>query len=250
MAICGMCKKDEGNPDCVFCKDQKVSQPEVPSPPSLDIKPKQQGQILLKKGNSKVLIKKTPSIVAKVSWRSGTDYDIFALVMTKAGHIHHVATFGATGIPPMMNYGNGAVSHRGDVVGGSSGGFLGGIFSKTPDESVEIIDIRPNDDILAVVPVAYSAQSNGTGSFYHYKVSLAIDNQQGDTVTISAENANNNDTVYTCVPGIIYNRPDGIEIEALELYSAPGSELRPSLSLQQNGSIQVQMDFGPSNDYK
>jgi len=243
-----MCKKPEGNPDCVFCKDKKPS-PSIPSPspepssPALNIRPKQQGQILIKKGDHKVLIKKTPSIVATVSWRSGTDYDIYALVMTKSGQTHHVATFGAAGIPPMMSYGNGAVSHRGDVIGDSSS-----------QESVEIIDIRPNDDILAVVPVAYSAQSNGTGSFYRYKVSLAIDNQQGDVVTISAGNANKNSKVYTCVPGVIYNRPDGFEIEPLELYSSSGwffgSEKRPTLTLVNDGNVQVNMDAGPVNDYK
>mgnify|MGYP001197598848 CR=1 FL=1 len=209
----------------------------------MNIQTKQQGMILIKKGDNKVLIKKTPSIVATISWKSGTDYDIYALVMTKSGQTHHVATFGAKGIPPMMSYGNDAVKHRGDVIGNSDS-----------QESVEIIDIRPNDDILAVVPVAYSAQSNGTGSFYKYKVSLSIDNQQGDVVIISAENANQNSRIYTCVPGIIYNRPDGFEIEPLELYSSPGwffgSERRPTLTLLSDGTIQVNMDAGPKNNYK
>ncbi len=215
----------------------KVSAPVTPSP-NAQLPQKLQGKIRLSKGDKSVIIEKTPSIAATVSWRSGTDYDIYALVMTKSGKEFAVATFGAKDVPPCMDYGNGAVHHRGDVVGNSSG------------ESVEVIDIRPDTDIVAVVPVAYSAQSNGTGSFYHYKVSLEIDNNQGTVVTLSAENANNKSTIYSCVPGIIYNRPDGLKIEALELYSKPSSEKRPKLTLKEDGTVLVNMDKGPRNDYK
>ncbi|XOF32432.1 MAG: hypothetical protein ACL93V_10315 [Candidatus Electrothrix sp. YB6] len=251
MAVCVFCKQEEGNPSCAFCKGKgtpatkkRASSAEKTNTPI----PKQTGQISLKKGGRPVLIQKTPKITATVSWKSGTDYDIYALVMLKNGEEIAVATFGAIlkekglfgkkhRIPPLMNFGNGAVSHRGDVVGrGSEKGF-------------EIIDIRLNDDIVAVVPVAYSAQSNGTGSFYRYRVTLEINNNQGTTVTLPAETANNNDLIYTCVPGIIYNYPNGIQIEALELYSKPGSENRPKLQLD-NNKVTVLMDMGAKNEYK
>ena len=55
---------------------------------------------------------------------------------------------------------------------------------------------------------------------------MAIDNGVanggGDTVTIDATNASDDDAVFTCVPGIIINDPDGVRIQFLELYSAPG----------------------------
>ena len=169
--------------------------------------------------------------------------------MLKTGEEIAIATFGAVSkdkglfgkkhrIPPLMNFGNGAVSHRGDVVGSGS------------SESCEIIDIRLNDDIIAVVPVAYSAQSNGTGSFYRYRVALEVNNNQGTVVTLPAETASNNDRIYTCVPGIIYNDPNGVRIEPLEFYSKPSSENRPKLQLEKNHEITVLMDRGPKDEYK
>ncbi|MCI5161039.1 MAG: hypothetical protein D3917_03250 [Candidatus Electrothrix sp. AX5] len=250
MAVCLFCKQEEGNPSCAFCKGK--------GSPSIDISssvktnnpiPTQTGQISLKKGDRAVLIQKTSKITTTVSWKSGTDYDIYALIMLKTGEEIAVATFGAIfkekglggkkhKIPSLINFGNGAVSHRGDIVGRSS------------EKSCEIIDIRLNDDIIAVVPVAYSAQSNGTGSFYHYRVTLEINNNQGTVVTLPAETANNNNFIYTCVPGIIYNHPNGIQIEPLELYSKPNSENRPKLQLKNNNKVNVLMDIGAKNEYK
>lgn len=215
----------------------------VPAPAPAAAKPsvnlqKVSGKIDLAKGQKAVLIEKTPEITASISWKTGTDYDVYALVLTTDGREVHVATFGAQGVPAMSDFGQGAVQHTGDV--GRGGGAL----------KTETIRIRLNDSILAVVPVAYSAQSNGTGSFRKYKVSMSIDNQQGTCVTVPADNAEKNNSVYTCVPGMILNTPDGVMIEPLELYSKPGSELRPKLIRSAEGKIGVSMDAGPQNDFK
>ncbi|MGD6944477.1 TerD family protein [Cytobacillus gottheilii] len=196
------------------------------------------GNISLDKGQKPVIIEKTPEITATVSWKTGTDYDIYALVYTKNGRQIDVAMFGAQGTPPLSRYGNGAVEHMGDV-GRNSGS------TKT-----EIIKLRLTNDILAVVPVVYSAQSNGTGSFYRYKVSMSIDNHKGTSVTIFSKNANNNDRIYTCVPGILHNTDDGIMISPLEYYSKPNSENRPRLQMGPLNLVEVLMDQGPVNDYK
>lgn len=199
---------------------------------------KVKGNINLDKGQKAVIIDKTPEITATVSWKTGTDYDIYALVYTKSGKQIDVAMFGATGTPPLSRFGNGAVEHMGDV--------------RRNNKSVktEVIKLRLTNDILAVVPVVYSAQSNGTGSFYRYKVSMSIDNHNGTSVTISAKNANNNDRIYTCVPGILHNTQDGVIINPIELYSMPNSEYRPKLKLGPSSMVEVLMDQGPKNDYK
>lgn len=114
---------------------------------------KVKGKVSLDKGQKPVIIDKTPEITATVSWKTGTDYDIYALVYTKDGRQVDVAMFGANGIPPLRSYGNGAVEHMGDVR------------RDNRSTKTEVIKLRLNDDILAVVPVVYSAQSNGTGSF-------------------------------------------------------------------------------------
>ncbi|WP_411348577.1 TerD family protein [Paenibacillus sp. WLX2291] len=208
-----------------------------PLPLSINLQ-KVTGKVNLEKGQKSVIIDKTPEITATVSWKTGTDYDIYALVYTKAGKQIDVAMFGAKKTPPLQNYGNGAVEHMGDV-GRSSAAI-----------KTEVIKLRLTDDIVAVVPVVYSAQSNGTGSFYRYKVSMSIDNHSGTSVTISAKNANNNDKIYTCVPGILHNTPDGVIISPLELYSRPNSEYRPALKLDASRMVEVIMDEGPVNDYK
>ncbi|ANF95036.1 TerD family protein [Paenibacillus bovis] len=196
------------------------------------------GKVNLDKGQKSVIIEKTPEITATVSWKTGTDYDIYALVYTRNGEQIDVAMFGAEGVPPLRSFGNGTVEHMGDV-GRSKN-----------SEKTEIIKLRLRDDVLAVVPVVYSAQSNGTGSFYRYKVSMSIDNHKGTSVTISAKNANNNDQIYTCVPGILHNTPDGVIISPLELYSRPDSEYRPMLRMGSSNMVEVIMDEGPLNDYK
>lgn len=199
---------------------------------------KVKGKISLIKGQRPVIIDKTPEITATVSWKTGTDYDIYALVYTKDGKQIDVAMFGAKGTPPLRNFGNGAVEHMGDVGRDSRS-------TKT-----EVIKLRLNNNILAVVPVVYSAQSNGTGSFYRYKVSISIDNHNGTSVTIFAKNANNNDRIYSCVPGILHNTQDGVIISPLELYSTPNSERRPKLRMGSSNMVEVIMDKGPINDYK
>ncbi|MGG3800395.1 TerD family protein [Metabacillus fastidiosus] len=199
---------------------------------------KVKGKISLDKGQKPVIIDKTPEITATVSWKTGTDYDIYALVYTKNGKQIDVAMFGAKGTPPLKSFRNGAVEHMGDVRRNN-------LSTKT-----EVIKLRLNNDILAVVPVVYSAQSNGTGSFYRYKVSMSIDNHNGTSVTIFAKNANNNDRVYSCVPGILHNTQDGVIISPLELYSTPNSERRPKLRMGSSNMVEVIMDEGPINDYK
>lgn len=207
----------------------------VSAPISLE---KVQGKISLDKGHKPIIIEKTPEITATVSWESGTDYDIYALVYTKSGKQIDVAMFGAKGVPALKNYGNGAVEHMGDVG------------RDRESMKTEVIKLRLNDDILAVVPVVYSAQSNGTGSFYRYRVSMSIDNHQGTSVTIHAKHANDNDRIYSCVPGIFQNTNDGVIIRPLELYSKPNSERRPKLKMKYSNEIDVLMDKGPINDYK
>ncbi|GAL03059.1 tellurium resistance protein putative [Photobacterium aphoticum] len=216
-----------------------------PTPaPSVNLQ-KVSGKVDLTKGQKAVLIEKTPEITASISWNSGTDYDVYALVLLNDGTQVDVATFGAEGVPARPNFDNGAVRHGGDVKQGKSS-----FFSAKPKISKEEINIRLNDRIKAVVPVAYSAQSNGSGSFYRYKVSMMIDNHQGTEIHIPAENANQNDAIYTCVPGIIINTPDGVMIKALEYYSQQGSENRPMLVVNAQGEVDVRMDVGPMNDYK
>lgn len=194
--------------------------------------------INLSKGQAPVSMRKTPLITARVRWSSKTDYDAYALILRTDGTVETVATFGASGVPPMMATQDGRVRHLGDVGREAKG------------DAEEVLEIRLDDTIQAVVPVAYSAQSNGTGSFRKYKVSLEIDNGEGDTVFIDAKNANRDNSVYTCAIGVISNTPEGVLIDPLESYSGRGSENRPALTRDSQGAPVVLMDHGPMNNYK
>jgi tellurite resistance protein TerA len=202
--------------------------------------------ISMKKGDAPVALRKTAGVTARMSWSSDTDYDLLAMVLRTNGDVEYVATFGARGVPVQLGTADGAVKHLGDVGRGAQG------------VAEETIEITLNESIRAVVPVAYSAQSNGTGSFYRFRVTLEIDNGvAGDKVVIAAENANNDDRVYSCVPGMIENTQDAVVIHALEQYSARGSENRPTVQLRRSGplrkgteTIEVTMDEGPRNAYK
>ena len=221
----------------------------VPAPAGTIDLGKRTGTINLTKGQ-RVSIDGASLITASIFWPPATDYDVYALVLFADGHVETVSTFG-TKVDPRFSLrtDDGSVAHGGDVgrTRGAGGGFFGRKATPAPQQlATERIEIRPHPGIRAVVPVAYSAQSNGTGSFRRYQVSMVIDNGQGTTVRVDAANADANDKIYTCVPGIVIVTPDGVTIDSLELYSAPGSEARPLLA----PNAQVQMDAGPLNAYK
>ncbi len=195
--------------------------------------------INLTKGSAPARLTKTATITATASWSSSTDYDLYALVVGRDGSVQHVANFGAKNTPANPVY-------RGIRLGVDAGRAAG-----ASGTAVETLTIAFDDTIAAVIPVAYSAQSNGTGSFHQYKVSLAVDNGAGEQVRVDACNANKNKRIYTCVPAIIHNGVDGsVWVEYLEAYSKPGSEDRPAAVLHPNGAVEVRMDDGPRNDYK
>lgn len=211
--------------------------------------------INLVKGASVDLKKSTDNAVFNLqcSWASATDYDLYAIVLYKDGHSEHVALFNAVDpsdrsrvvIPEKKSTGDGAVKHRGDV---RSSGKLS-LFSRKSSISEEVIDVVMNNQIDAVVPVAYSAQGNGAGSFRRYMVSMSVTGEDGQEVRVEASNASSNDTIYSCIPGVIVNGSGSVTVTNLEKYSRPGSENRPEVR-RVNGELEIVMDEGPRNEYK
>lgn len=195
--------------------------------------------INMRKGDGPISMRKTAAITATASWSSSTDYDLYALVVMRDGSVLHIANFGAQGTPAVPHF-------RGVSLGADAGRAAG-----SSGTALETLTIGFDDQVAAVIPVAYSAQSNGTGSFRKYKVALTVDNGAGERVHISADDANDNSRIYTCVPAVIHNGTDGnVWVEFLEAYSRVSSENRPSAVLHPNGSVEVRMDEGPKNDYK
>lgn len=191
--------------------------------------------INLTKGES-VSLTKGSRMSVRITWPAKTDYDVGAEILYKDQTTESIATFGARGIKSLLISRNGTVKHLGDVTRGVGQG-------------EERILIEPDDEIEQITPWVYSAQSNGTGSFYRYAVTMEVF-AGDDYVKIDAQNASDNDRIYTCIPGII-TFGDGVLLQAVEHYSAPGSELRPTYA--KSGvlarSRRLIME-GPRNHYK
>jgi hypothetical protein len=192
--------------------------------------------INLTKGSSPVTLSKAARMRVKISWPATTDYDAGAEIRYKDGSTESIATFGARGISTLFSSRNNTVRHLGDATRGAG-------------TATETIEIDPDDEIEEIVPWAYSAQSNGTGSFRRHAVSMEVSNGE-ETVSVAATNASSHDNVYTCVPGILRFGGDGVQVEYAELYSDPRSEARPAFK---KGGLLGKLRFtldGPRNNYK
>lgn len=201
--------------------------------------------INLSKGSSPISLVKGRAIRVTITWPPRTDYDVGAEVLYTDGRTESIATFAASGTPARSRSTDGLIRHQGDVR--RSGAI----------NASEIVDVTLSDEILAVVPWAYSAQSNGTGSFRRYAVAMEVTDGT-DTVRVDASAASDDDHVYTCVPGMITNLPgEGPRVHHLELYSRPSNENRPRVRLRSRGllksrqlGVHVEVDGGPRNVYK
>lgn len=198
--------------------------------------------IMLTKTSAPVTLRKDTYITAHVTWPATTDYDLGAEIIYKDGSTESIAMFDAvkdgTRTPARPVSRNGTVRHNGDAVRGQG-------------TATETITVQPDPEIDAIAFWAYSAQSNGTGSFRRYAVSMKVtDGQQ--TAQIDASNASDDDTVYTCAPGMV-RYVDGVpQVEYLESYSSPRSENRPEF--QRKGlvkkTVTLVMDGSRRNVYK
>lgn len=195
--------------------------------------------INLKKGDTPVSLAKSETIDIVVSWPAATDYDLGAEILYADGSTESLAAFSAVGLPLKMRSRSGAVVHHGDTGRGEG----------TATETITV-DVSKSGDIVTIAPWAYSAQSNGTGSFRRYSVSMAIYGKS-DKVQIDAVNASGNERIYTCVPGLIHFRDGVATVEYDERYSATGSESRPQFRARgvMRRTVELRMD-GPRNAYK
>jgi hypothetical protein len=198
-------------------------------------------------GQSALLVRKQASgdeFTLIAAWGQ-KDYDLYALVEYVDGHVEVVSCFGTVKHPKRFSLKteDGAVSH----VSGDKTAY-------GQDLPQEVIAIKVTPKMRTIVPVVYSAKNSGTGSFHRYGVSTYVirgnhsvvpTNDSAEMIAVDAVNANRDDNVYTFVPAVIHISAEGARIEAVELYSRRGSELRPTVK---NGK--VSMDSGEENSDK
>lgn len=200
------------------------------------------------RGQSALLVRKSGAgdeFTLIAAWDE-KDYDLYALVEYLDGHVETVACFGTMRRPDNFSTrtSDGAVVH----VSGDKTAYA-------DDLPQEVISIKVTPKMRCIVPVVYSAKNSGVGSFYRYKVSTYVirgnhrvvpkDDSGVEMVHVDAVDANRDEHVYTFVPAVIHITPEGASIEAVELYSRLGSELRPTV---RNGK--VSMDTGEENSGK
>jgi len=196
--------------------------------------------INLTKGDAPVTLNKVSELSVRMLWPARTDYDLGAELLFADGTTQSLATFGA-------RYYDGSqadaaqVSKDGSVV--HSGDVKRKLFGTSAEESLTI-KLDSSTQVVGIAPWAYSAQSNGTGSFRKYNVVLLVSDGT-NTVKIDARNISDSETVYTCVPAIIRIVDGAPVVEYKEMYSYRGSENRPAWV-----GPRLTMDAGPRNNYK
>lgn len=167
-----------------------------------------------------------------------------------------VSTYGTMDDPDnfSLRTTDGSVEHvTGDKTGSEFGGDV---------QPFEIIKIRlkPGTKLIRAVIVAYSAKKSGTGSFKDYGVSLFTlpgdfdevpDNETIQRVggkVVLAEDASDDELVYTSVPAVIHVDNNGgdivTKIDPVDLYSSPNSENRPKYDAKRDAVV---MDAGLEN---
>lgn len=193
--------------------------------------------INLTKGDAPVTLNKVSELSVRMLWPARTDYDLGAELLFKDGTRQSLATFGADGhlVPAALVSKDGSVIHSGDV--------KRKMFGSSAEENLTI-KLDSSTQVVGIAPWAYSAQSNGTGSFRKYNVVLLVSDGT-NTVKIDARNISDSETVYTCVPAIIRIVDGAPVVEYKEMYSYRGSETRPAWV-----GDRLVMDAGPRNNYK
>ncbi|MBM7656431.1 TerD family protein [Neobacillus cucumis] len=187
----------------------------APPPVTQQSKPK---KIELKKKQS-VNIQKSKMVTATLEWSSSKDLDLYCFYVTKDnefGKIYY-RNLGSATLAPYI------------VLDGDS-----------LEAGKETIRIYRPEALKYVLFAAYSALSNGTGSFYRMRAKAVVDNHMGSVVT--APLLERNDYAYwVCIAQIDFTNPTDMKISHVETYSADHSENSPLLYA--DGSFQ--MDVGP-----
>ncbi|MGW1024600.1 TerD family protein [Streptomyces sp. NPDC002577] len=104
----------------------------------------------------------------------------------------------------------------------------------------ETVRIKRPDQQGYLLICAYSAISNGTGSFKSFGAKAVVSDGAGSTVTVPLYSENNN-AYWVAIALVDFTAPEGVKISQVEKYSKRHSESRPMLY----SDGQFKMDRGP-----
>lgn len=177
------------------------------------------------------------------------DYDLLVEVIYTDGTREWISTFGTTDGSYFSSVSKNAdLRHLGDEATSDRGGTM----------ACEIVHVRLNKDIVAIVPVVYSAQNSNLGSFRMYGVStyvlvgkhnkLPANLELVKGIIVNAKHASWNPFRFSFVPCVIRNSDNGGTLDPTQQkYSRMMSERRPRYNF---ASGKVEMNRGPVNRAK
>ncbi|PED71328.1 tellurium resistance protein [Bacillus pseudomycoides] len=185
-------------------------------------------KVELKKKQS-VNIQKSKMVTATLEWETNKDLDLYCFYVTKAGEMGKIyyRNLGSSNMSPYIA--------------------LDGDAQEPGKETVRIY--RP-EALKYVLFAAYSALSNGVGSFYSMKAKAVVDNHMGNVVTAPLLEINDN-AYWVCIAHIDFTNQNEMKISHVESYSRDHSEASPLL--YEDGQFRMdvgRIEFKNEDDYE
>ncbi|GKW45647.1 TerD family protein [Planococcus sp. NCCP-2050] len=186
-----------------------------PVPEKKEVKP----MIITLKKKEKISITKTEKIIATLEWDSKKDLDLYCFYVLKDGTEGKVyyRNLGHGNKPPYITL-------SGDSM----------------QAGIETITVHNPSKLNYVLFAAYSAISNGIGSFKKMKAKAIVDNQMGQRIT-SPLFEENKFAYWVAIAKIDLTDLDDMEVSHVETYSKSGVERSPLL--YKDGTFE--MNVGP-----
>jgi len=166
----------------------------------------QLGKVSLEKQGS-VNIRKAGKVTARLEWESAKDLDLYCFYVTQTNE---------TGKIYYRNLGSPKKSPYIQLDGDSKG------------KGQETITIHRPEELKYVLFAAYSAISNGVGSFYSMKARAVVDNHQGQQV-VSSLYEKNNYAYWVAIAHLDFTAPSEMKVSHVEQYSKRFTEKSPLL---------------------
>ncbi|WP_273853168.1 TerD domain-containing protein [Guptibacillus spartinae] len=195
-------------------KPQLTPNPPIQSPPEAVVPL----TVTLKKKEA-ISIRKSEKVVATLEWKSKKDLDLYCFYVLKDGTEGKVY-YRTPGHAHKEPY----ITLDGDAQGAGK----------------ETVVVHKPSELKYVLFSAYSAVSNGIGSFKSMKAKAVVDNQMGQNVT-SPLFEKNNFAYWVAIAKIDFTDPHDMSVSHVEKYSKSGTERSPLL--YQDGSFE--MNVGP-----
>lgn len=194
-----------------------MSEPTVPVP--VEKKEEVKPLIVTLKKKETISIKKTAKVVATLEWKSDKDLDLYCFYVTKDGQEGKVY---------YKNLGSASKSPFITLDGDSM------------NSGKETITVHNPSQLNYVLFAAYSAVSNGIGSFKAMNAKAVVDNQMEQKIT-SPLFEDNEFAYWVAIAKIDFTDMDEMKVSHVETYSKSGIERSPLL--YKDGTFK--MDVGP-----